>query len=75
VQVLANGRAVADIAVTEPVWRTYAFDVPRSSLVPGANELRFVFGYLAAPSKVAPGSADDRTLAMAFQSVHLRGKP
>jgi hypothetical protein len=72
VRVFANGKAVADIAVSEPGWGTYAFDLPRSYLVPGANELRFAYRYLAAPSKVIPGSDDARTLAVAFESIALR---
>jgi hypothetical protein len=72
VKVIINGRSVAEFAVTDAAWRTYSFDLPRSHLSSGVNTLRFLYGYVASPSKVLPGSDDPRTLAVALASVAFR---
>jgi hypothetical protein len=72
IRVFVNGRSVAEVTPVGPSWRTYSFELPRTYLSPGANTLRFVYNYVASPSKVVPGSEDPRTLAVAFDSIEFR---
>jgi hypothetical protein len=72
VRVLVNGKFVVEIAVAGDAWRSHSFRLPRSLLAPGVNTLRFVYGYVASPSKVLPGNPDHRTLAVAMDSIEFR---
>jgi hypothetical protein len=74
VKVFLNGRPVAEVAVADASWRTHSLDLPRSYLSPGVNTFRFVYAYVASPSKVLPRSEDPRTLAVAFDSIEFREK-
>jgi hypothetical protein len=56
----------------EPEWAQYELALPASLFRPGLNEVTFRYGYAIAPTKVIPGSADTRTLAVAFDYVALR---
>jgi hypothetical protein len=73
VKAFINGYPIAGIALPgSATWHTYTLDLPRSHVLGGVNTLRFVYGYLASPSKVLPDSADSRTLAVAFDSLEFR---
>lgn len=71
-KIAVNDRLVTDIQLDPDGWKTYVVDVSGRHLRPGFNRIGFAYGYAAAPADVIPGSHDRRTLAVAFQFIHIR---
>ena len=65
-----NGTPRAQL-VLQPDWAVYRVTLPASSFRSGRNTLMFRYGYTAVPSRVLPGSSDERTLAVAFDALEL----
>ncbi len=72
IQVFVNGRFLNEIRLDANGWKTYSLHLPRTYLARGINAIRFVYRYTASPSKVLPGSQDQRTLAVAFDFIRFR---
>lgn len=70
VKLLVNGKSVGSAAVSKKsadiVW-----EIPAGALRAGPNRLAFEYSKTGQPSKLKPGSKDDRLLAMRFVSVSL----
>jgi hypothetical protein len=71
VAVHVNG-TLHGLLTLEPEWAQYELTLPARLFRPGLNAVTFRYGYAIAPTKVIPGSADTRTLAVAFDYVALR---
>lgn len=68
VQVLLNGRPLAEIVMTAG-WSEYAVEAPGSLWNGAVNLLELRFGHAVAPASVDPAAADRRTLAAAFEWI------
>ncbi|RMH15726.1 MAG: hypothetical protein D6696_19875, partial [Acidobacteria bacterium] len=73
VAVTFNRRPVGEL-VLRPGLRSYAVELPASSLRRGRNVLRFTYGYSASPQAVGAGN-DPRPLAAAWDAIDLDGVP
>jgi len=73
VQTLAirlNGHPVDTLRLA-PGIGTYRVSLPADQLVLGNNRLRFAYGYSRRPREVLKGSADERSLAVAWYEIRL----
>jgi hypothetical protein len=70
VQVSVNGKSVGSATVTKRP-DDIAWQIPAGVLRAGTNQLAFEYSNTGQPSKLKPGSKDDRALAMRFISVNL----
>lgn len=82
VEVVANGVPVGAVTLARRT-RSYSVEIPAERVRPGRNRLELRFAYAESPSRLDPGSDDQRTLAAAFEEFELdaqatalpRGKP
>jgi arylsulfatase A-like enzyme len=71
VEVIANGVPVGAVTLARRT-RSYSVQIPAERLRPGRNRLELRFAYAESPSRLDPGSDDQRTLAAAFEEFELR---
>jgi hypothetical protein len=70
ISVYLNGAFQEELRLKEG-WHMEQVKLPASLFVKGLNNLTFKYRYTARPAQVAPGSADTRSLAVAFDEVRL----
>ncbi|MCP4663562.1 MAG: sulfatase-like hydrolase/transferase [bacterium] len=70
VAIQLNGREVDRLRLA-PGIGTYRVSLTADHLVLGSNRLRFVYGYSRRPREVLKGSADERSLAVAWYEIRL----
>lgn len=70
VQLSVNGKNIGSAAVTKKS-EDIVWPIPAGVLRAGANQFAFEYSKTGQPSKLKPGSKDDRSLAMRFVSVSL----
>lgn len=58
--------------VLDPEWAVYRVTLPATSFRSGLNTLTFRYGYAIVPASVIPGTSDERTLAVAFDTLELK---
>lgn len=71
VAVSVNG-VVQERLTLERGWTQYELKLPANRFRTGLNAVTFKYGYAVTPARVIPGTADARTLAVAFDYVGLR---
>jgi hypothetical protein len=76
VTIYLNGHSVKTLSLNPGEWGRFAVPMPPEALVDGVNGIKFVYGYVASPSEVIPGSTDTRKLGGAFEHIglELRGR-
>lgn len=73
IKISVNERFVREIQLEAASdWESYTVHLPRTYLTVGVNTIRFVYRYMASPSKVVPGNPDLRRLAVAFDFIAFR---
>ncbi|MCP3964273.1 MAG: hypothetical protein GY719_41115 [bacterium] len=70
VTVEVNGRRIRDLRL-EGKMTEIRFTLPAEDLARGRNRLRFLYSYHGSPSRVIPGSADSRQLAVAWDFLRF----
>lgn len=71
VAIYLNDRSVKTLSLNPGEWGRFDVPLPPEALVDGVNRIKFVYGYVASPSEVIPGSTDTRTLGAAFECIEL----
>jgi hypothetical protein len=74
VAIYVNRHLVTEVPLEADGWQLYTVYIPKTSLTPGLNSLRFVYRNTTSPAEIYPGSKDDRRLAVAFDFIRLRAK-
>jgi len=72
VRVAVNGREVGEVVVPKRLGER-RLPLPRGALEPGRNVVTFTYGYHREPAEVIPGARDERSLAVQWYGVELRG--
>ena len=74
VRVLLNGRLVDDIALTTPEWKMSTVAIRRADLpaISRMHRLHIVIDHVWIPSRIIPGSTDDRPLGLQIGTVEIR---
>jgi len=70
VRLSVNGKSIGSAAVTKKS-EDIVWEIPSGALRAGPNQFAFEYSKTGQPSKLKPGSKDDRSLAMRFVSVSL----
>jgi hypothetical protein len=72
VTVYANGQLLEEIELDTPAWQLYTVRVPKTALIPGPNNFRFVYRYGTSPAEVFPDNKDTRKIAVGFDFIRFR---
>ena len=75
VTIYLNDRSVKTLSLNPGDWGRFVVPLPPEALVNGVNGIKFVYGYVASPSEVIPGSTDTRKLGAAFAYIEFATSP